>query len=517
MMGKLITVPLMAMGLSAATQAQTMKIEGRVYAGVEAGCCLLDDIYTGTAFDLYGVGHDLCGVTNWAVAWGYPRDWITFCMQGIPFDVTSYQIGSDCGDGVCDESEDSATCCEDCAQCCNDGDCDDSNLCTQDHCNQISYQCDYAIIDPCCPTDGVCYDDNPCTEDWSCDGAGMCNYPPTNEGAPCGSGPYGPCGNRDTCQNGNCLPECPEPCPAENSCQSDAECGPGMVCQSWTPGLPCLPSLCDCDNGGWRCTADCAGQCIDDCGRCRARIVNLDLHLPNIVEVCVSNASACTETSTIKIELDGPTCRWNTQFQLTLAPGETRCVDAQASSQCYFDFGLWCVQAELLDQFGLCDVDQECRDFCSGPPPPPMNVSASDGEYCEGVLVTWNPVPGASLYEVYRNWLFGSCGTFLGYTGANWYFHAGEGFSPTFRYSVRAITRCGPSACSNTDNGHRGSLLADSDGDCDVDLDDHAVLAGCVRGPDVLYAAECEVFAADRDEDIDLIDVAAFQRAFTGP
>ncbi len=63
----------------------------------------------------------------------------------------------------------------------------------------------------------------------------------------------------------------------------------------------------------------------------------------------------------------------------------------------------------------------------------------------------------------------------------------------------------------------------DADGDCDVDLDDYALFAGCLAGPDVdVPPAECTApeFSAtdlDGDDDVDLADLAGFQQVFSGP
>ncbi len=59
-------------------------------------------------------------------------------------------------------------------------------------------------------------------------------------------------------------PECTAPCPAANSCVSDANCAPGSVCTPWAPELPCVPSTCSCDvnTGAWVCTDDCVAQCV---------------------------------------------------------------------------------------------------------------------------------------------------------------------------------------------------------------------------------------------------------------
>jgi len=56
----------------------------------------------------------------------------------------------------------------------------------------------------------------------------------------------------------------------------------------------------------------------------------------------------------------------------------------------------------------------------------------------------------------------------------------------------------------------------DADADGDVDQDDYAGLYLCLSGPDVLPSGECGPFYLDEDDDIDLVDVRAFQVAFTG-
>ncbi len=323
---------------------------------------------------------------------------------------------------------------------------------------------------------------------------------------------------------GECLggTECIEPCPAEGSCYLDVECGSGGVCQPWVPGLPCFPSECSCDagSGTWRCTTDCAGQCAGGCAECGARFVHVELDEPNVVEVCASNDSVCAGTYSVTIELDGPTCHWGGQVQVDLPPGATRCIDFRAPSPCYFEFGLWCVRVELWNEFRLCDTRLQCREFCPGPPPPPMYVSASDGEFCEGVLVTWAPVPLAEYYEVFLNpWPWGDCDTLLGQTSSNHYWDTECEPHERCYYSLRAINPCGVSSCSDIDGGYRAIMFADWEPDCDVDLDDYVAFGSCMTAPspDGELVAGCQVFNLDHDGDVDLADVAAFQRAFTGP
>jgi hypothetical protein len=93
-MKRFLPVILLTIGVSAAAQTQTVMIEGHVYSGVEGGCWMLDDVYTGRRYNLYGGGPDLYQSGVWAIVWGYPRDWYTLCMEGIPFEVVEYQVVS---------------------------------------------------------------------------------------------------------------------------------------------------------------------------------------------------------------------------------------------------------------------------------------------------------------------------------------------------------------------------------------------------------------------------------------
>ena len=60
------------------------------------------------------------------------------------------------------------------------------------------------------------------------------------------------------------------------------------------------------------------------------------------------------------------------------------------------------------------------------------------------------------------------------------------------------------------------SVPGDSDGDGDADLDDYRNLGGCLLGPDGDLEGNCDYFDVDDNDHVDLNDVAAFQRAFTG-
>ncbi len=62
-----------------------------------------------------------------------------------------------------------------------------------------------------------------------------------------------------------------------------------------------------------------------------------------------------------------------------------------------------------------------------------------------------------------------------------------------------------------------GCIVGDADGDGDVDLEDYALLALCLTGPDAGTIGDgCAVFDLEPDDDVDARDVAALQNVFSG-
>jgi len=58
-------------------------------------------------------------------------------------------------------------------------------------------------------------------------------------------------------------------------------------------------------------------------------------------------------------------------------------------------------------------------------------------------------------------------------------------------------------------------ILGDFDADGDVDVEDYALLAPCIAGPNQSAAPACRPFDADLDGDVDLLDVAEFLHEMT--
>ncbi len=159
-----------------------------------------------------------------------------------------------------------------CAECTEDGHCDDGNPCTRDRCfagaclnleqpagasctlaDGSSGYCDGAGACVGCTTDSQCDDGNPCTVD-SCN-SGSCTSTASPDGTPCADD--GDECTQDVCSSGSCTHP---PQPAGLSCvQSGGDLG---YCDGASPAPSCVACLSDshCDDGD-SCTEDrCVGN-----------------------------------------------------------------------------------------------------------------------------------------------------------------------------------------------------------------------------------------------------------------
>jgi len=100
---------------------------------------------------------------------------------------------------------------------------------------------------------------------------------------------------------------------------------------------------------------------------------------------------------------------------------------------------------------GVCPGTEPCD-----PVPAPTGVTASDGTYAHMVRITWDPVSGATMYEILRS-TTNKCdeATVIGWTTETMY---GEG-SPQpctiYYYFVKALKGKCASPCSSSDSGWR--------------------------------------------------------------
>jgi len=111
-----------------------------------------------------------------------------------------------------------------------------------------------------------------------------------------------------------------------------------------------------------------------------------------------------------------------------------------------------------------------CYSFDTAPlMPPPDSVRASDGTYRNKVQVTWDAVPGASEYRVYRD------GSAIGSWQSSTIYDDGNTTTcTTYRYQVKARNICGESDLSSSDSGYSATdeVCNGIDDDCDGQVDE---------------------------------------------
>lgn len=95
--------------------------------------------------------------------------------------------------------------------------------------------------------------------------------------------------------------------------------------------------------------------------------------------------------------------------------------------------------------------------FVSVPQPPsaPSGVSASDGQYADRVIVSWNGLSGATVYEVWRNTVgTSSTASKLGETGSTSYSDTTGSAGVTYYYWIKTRGTSGTSGFSSSDSGY---------------------------------------------------------------
>lgn len=108
----------------------------------------------------------------------------------------------------------------------------------------------------------------------------------------------------------------------------------------------------------------------------------------------------------------------------------------------------------------------------------PTGVAATDGTLCDRVSVSWNPVSGATSYQVWRSTTNNSATASMeGLTGSSPYADFTATPATPYYYWVKAANACGPSGFSASDAGVRCiACPADLDASGSIDLGDLALL-----------------------------------------
>jgi fibronectin type 3 domain-containing protein len=103
---------------------------------------------------------------------------------------------------------------------------------------------------------------------------------------------------------------------------------------------------------------------------------------------------------------------------------------------------------------GFSSADTGCRPVA--PAYPPTGVIATDGTYADKVRLTWNAVPGASAYKVWRGTEANTTGAFnLGMPTATTYDDTSADRGTIYYYWVQAYNAAGTSGFSSPNIGYR--------------------------------------------------------------
>jgi len=139
------------------------------------------------------------------------------------------------------------------ADCVEDADCDDANVCTADTC--VEGACVNEAIDGCCLTNEDCEDGFECVDNACVEIVVECD-PACDEGFECVDGVCvevvvecdPPCGDGETCVDGVCVPDL--------GCLTDEDCGDGEIC---------VENVCMPGGGDNSCVGLCGGQAPGGC------------------------------------------------------------------------------------------------------------------------------------------------------------------------------------------------------------------------------------------------------------
>jgi fibronectin type 3 domain-containing protein len=102
-----------------------------------------------------------------------------------------------------------------------------------------------------------------------------------------------------------------------------------------------------------------------------------------------------------------------------------------------------------------CDGATDCDDAdCGGVPSAPTGVSATDGDHCDRVEVSWSSVSGADSYEIHRATSSGDTYSSIGTSTLTTYDDTAVTPGTTYYYKVLASNACGDSALSGWDDGY---------------------------------------------------------------
>ena len=194
--------------------------------------------------------------------------------------------------------------------------------------------------------------------------------------------------------------------------------------------------------------------------------------LPNPPAV-PSGVTASDGTFTDKVRIVWRSVDGAQSYQVYRAPSETGQYEkiGDTTSTAYDDSGVspnvvYWYKVRACNAAGCSDLSAPDSGYAqsaiAGAPPAPVNLSATDGTFTDRIRVTWDAVPGATQYEIYRDVSAGGIFPLRSTTTAPSFDDTDVIPGRTYWYRVRACNAAGCSVLSAADSGYAEPVIPDT-------------------------------------------------------
>ena len=186
-----------------------------------------------------------------------------------------------------------------------------------------------------------------------------------------------------------------------------------------------------------------------------------------------SGVTASDGTFTDKVRIVWQSVDRAQSYQVYRAPSETGQYEkiGETSSTAYDDSGVtpnvvYWYKVRACNAAGCSDQSAPDSGYAqsaiAGAPPAPVNVSATDGTFTDRIRVTWDAVPGATRYEIYRDVSAGGIFPLRGISTTPSFDDTDVIPGRTYWYRVRACNVAGCSVLSAADSGYAEPVIPDT-------------------------------------------------------
>jgi len=141
------------------------------------------------------------------------------------------------------------------------------------------------------------------------------------------------------------------------------------------------------------------------------------------------------------------------EYELIGSTDSTSFLDQASESRSLAMGTLYWYRVRACNAAGCSEPSEPVSGY-AGYPPAPTGVQASDGAYPDKIVVSWDPVPGVTGYQVYRDTAEnGTYNTFVGETASASIEDTRVSAGIRYWYRVRACNGWGCSPLSERDSG----------------------------------------------------------------